>query len=206
MCNSPEKQTDKSVIQDTVFLPESKSEIKKDIDFSKIELLNETNQRYVAQIERIELKMKGEGKMLAVFYNYFNPNSESIEVKINNYFYVTSIIGSSISPKSIFSKSCFCDLINTTNIQDNKGQPYYKAGYQKNKTSRDYYIKIEPNQIKQFVVLFDKPIYVNYNFLLHGWGLRGIVSRKNTSLKDAALVIDYNSKLPIGRISFSSLN
>lgn len=138
--------------------------------------------------------VKKKGYLLDINFVIKNPYDKELIIPIPSYFALTTENDSTFANKTIFSKSCMCNIINTTDITGINGKKLYEISDENCGVERNC-VKFNPEDVKEFTIHFSEPILESEkDIILIGfelyWNDSNYLYRK-----DKGIVIDTENKL-----------
>ena len=115
--------------------------------------------------------VKKDGYLLTLNFRINNPYEKELMIPIPNYFSVSNGTDNFFSEKPIFSKSCYCHIIGTSEITNLDGKKLYEISDGECGNTR-YCMIFKSNETKEFTIKFEKPIIESEKeLLLFGFNL-----------------------------------
>ena len=108
---------------------------------------------------------KKNGYLLSINFRVNNPYDEELVLPIPNYFSLTNGKDDFFTSKSLFSKSCYCNIIGSSEITNQEGEQLYSISDGECGGSR-YCMAFKPKETKEFIIKFDQPILESQNELM----------------------------------------
>lgn len=138
-----------------------------------------------------------DGYYLKIKFSLTNPYEQEMMVPIPNYFYISSTNKEFFSGSTTYSKSCSCQINNSTDVFNDKGKELWQFSEGKCGHS-SYCVHFKPKETKNYILKFNDPIFGEVKRLWF-WGFNRHWEREgSTSRRDLALIIDVDEGMVIG--------
>lgn len=145
--------------------------------------------------------VKKDGYLLSVNFRVNNPYDEELMLPIPNYFSLTNGKDDFFVDKPLFSKSCYCDIIGSSEVTNLKGEKLYAIRDGECGDSR-YCMAFKPKETKEFIVEFDTPILEDQTeLMLFGFDMYWSNPNRSGS-SDVGLILDIEKETIMGLKEF----
>lgn len=103
---------------------------------------------------------KVDGYILSISLEFSNPYEKEMMAPIPNYYAITSLDKQYFSGSTTNSRSCGCNIDNSTEIKDSKGRDLWSIAEGKCGIGNEYCIKFKPKETKSIIITFTDPIII----------------------------------------------
>lgn len=125
----------------------------------KISDINTTEKKNHFQIKKDDYSIPKnvDGYLLSMEIEITNPYEKEMMAPIPHYFEITSLGGEKFTEKTTYSRSCRCQIDNTSEITDINGKNLWEISKDKC-GNNDYCLKFNAKESKKFIITFTEPI------------------------------------------------
>lgn len=200
-CNSEKKKTEKTIESKLKNSMDSLGIISyhlKDSDYVIRMRLSGMNSKKVEKAFSIKedeysMPIKKDGYQLELNFRINNPYEKELMIPIPNYFSISNSKDKFFSEKPLFSKSCYCDIIGSSEITNLDGKKLYQISDGECGNTR-YCLIFKPNETKEFIIKFDQPILESEKeLLLFGFDLHWD-NPNNLYRTDLGMILDIKNE------------
>lgn len=134
------------------------SEYVYDVKISDIKIKLKKNE-FESKIDEYSIPKKVDGYILSITLEFTNLYDKDMMAPIPKYYAITSLDKHFFSGSTTYSRSCGCNIDNSTKIRDSKGEELWTFS-EGECGSGDYCIKFKPKETKKFILTYTDAIII----------------------------------------------
>lgn len=117
-------------------------------------------EEFESKADQYAIAEKVDGYILSITLEFTNPYEKEMMAPIPNYYAITSLDKQYFSGSTTYSRSCGCNIDNSTKVADIKGRELRELSEGKCGFGSDYCIKFKAKETKKVIITFTDPIIV----------------------------------------------
>ena len=129
-----------------------------DVKISNVKSKIKKNE-FQSKSDEYSVAKKVDGYILSFNIIFTNPYEKEMMAPIPNYYAITALDKQYFSGSTAYSRSCGCNIDNSTDVTDEKGKNLWAISEGKC-GSGDYCIKFNPKEKKIFTITYSDPIII----------------------------------------------
>ncbi|WP_281233822.1 hypothetical protein [Flavobacterium gelatinilyticum] len=115
---------------------------------------------FESKADEYSIAEKVDGYILSITLEFTNPYEKEMMAPIPNYYAITSLDKQYFSGSTTYSRSCGCNIDNSTKVEDIKGMELWKLAEGKCGLGSNYCLRFKSGETKKILITFSDPIII----------------------------------------------